>query len=445
MPYSPTSLNIAPPAGGFQQGGWYNGRQYWNGTLSDPGVIHPESNQQGAGQAVSEEVNRQTSVAAGLASNANQDYINAQRAKAAPVQPQPQRPAPVGTAGGFTGGSAGGTGAQQLTTPLVDTLNIAAKPAPAIDLPNLYKSLQAGSGISELETQLSALTKANNDAQSKINDNPWLSEATRVGRISKLATDYENRAAALKGDIAVRKADIETQLNLQTKQFDIQSNQAQQAMSQYNTLLNSGALDNASGEDVAAITRATGLSSSMIYNAINKKKVDDVKTSTVSFDDGTNQGFAVINSQTGEIISRQVVAASKPDTSNIQFDDGTNQGFATIDNRTGQVINRQSIAPSKPKAATQASKQAEEINMAKQLINTYRQTSPSEPGGRVTDESKQMFAQGQFARANFSPQDYYLKLVAEFPNSKSYIDAAFPEGIPPKKNPTSININYENP
>ena len=58
--YTPQQLGISAPSGGFQQGGWYSGRQWWGGTLSDPGVIHPQSNQQGAGQAVSKEVVQQT-------------------------------------------------------------------------------------------------------------------------------------------------------------------------------------------------------------------------------------------------------------------------------------------------------------------------------------------------------------------------------------------------
>lgn len=375
--YSPSSLNIAPPPGGFQQGGWYNGRQYWGGTLSDPGVIHPSSDQIGAGQAVSAEVNRQTSVAAGLAPDANQRYIEQERDKqeTARVLAMPQNQGASTYAQRQASGQTAVTSApsKPLVTPLVDTLNIQAKAPQGLDLPNLYKSLQAGSGITEAEGQLSALTKANNDAMSKINDNPWLSEATRVGRISKLATDYENKASAIRGDIAVKKADIETKLNLQTKQFDIESQQAQTAMSQYNTLLNSGALDNATGEDIASITRSTGLSSAMIYGAINSKKVNDIKTSTVSFDDGTNQGFAVINSQTGEIISRQIVAASKPDTSNISFDDGTNQGFATIDNRTGQVINKQNIAGSKPSTTTNgftATQQRDLVGTARSALSS---------------------------------------------------------------------------
>lgn len=74
---------VKAPSGGFQQGGWYEGRQYWNGTLSAPGVINSQSNQIGAGQAVSAEVNRATSIAAGKAPDANQRYIAEQTAKLA--------------------------------------------------------------------------------------------------------------------------------------------------------------------------------------------------------------------------------------------------------------------------------------------------------------------------------------------------------------------------
>lgn len=75
--YSPQSLGInANSTGGvFQQGAWYDGRQYWNGTLGEPGKIHPESNQQGAGKSVSKEVVSQTNPA-------NVNYIQAQQLQA---------------------------------------------------------------------------------------------------------------------------------------------------------------------------------------------------------------------------------------------------------------------------------------------------------------------------------------------------------------------------
>lgn len=47
-------------------GGWYDGQQYWGGTLSQRGVINSLSNQQGAGQRVSDEVNAASAAAQGV-------------------------------------------------------------------------------------------------------------------------------------------------------------------------------------------------------------------------------------------------------------------------------------------------------------------------------------------------------------------------------------------
>lgn len=186
---------------------------------------------------------------------------------------------------------------------------------PTIDLPKLYEGLYASSGVTDIERQLSDKTNQYNAAVSGIKDNPYLSEGTMTGRISKLTDRFSADSANIKNDIAMRKADIETKLNLETKQFDINSQQAQQAFSQFQSLLSAGALDNASGQDIANLTRSTGLSSSMIQSAIGVSKAKNapkVNTQVISFDDGDNAGYAVINSDTGAIINKQIVAASKP-------------------------------------------------------------------------------------------------------------------------------------
>jgi len=186
---------------------------------------------------------------------------------------------------------------------------------PTINLPEIYDTLQADSGITELEAKLSAQTQSFNDAQSKINDNPFLSEASRVGRVQKLQLDFNANSQGIRDDIATKKADIETKLNIQMKQFDINSDQASQALEQFQVLLGSGALNNASGEDIANITRATGLSSSMIQSAIQASQKEDVQTSVINWDDGENQGFSIINTQTGEIIKSDTIAQSEPSSS----------------------------------------------------------------------------------------------------------------------------------
>jgi len=274
-----------------QQGGWYDGQQFWGGTLSNPGQINAQSNQQGAGQYVSKEVVQQTNPN-------NWDYLQKQQ-QAMGVSPSPSNQMPSEM---IPGSSPSGAG-----------VGFSA-PAP-IDLPGLYNTLTKNAGISDLEQKMADKADAYAKQQSKINDNPYLSEATRVGRVQKLSIDYNNDIKNDQDLLAMKKADIETQLNLQSKQFDINSQVARDALERFNVLLQSGALDGASGADIANITTATGLSSQAIMSAVAANKKKNMQTSVVSYDDGTNQGFAVIDTQTGQIISKQVVAASKPSAS----------------------------------------------------------------------------------------------------------------------------------
>ena len=311
--YRPEQLGIKPPAGGFQQGGWYSGRQYWGGTLSDPGVIHPSSNQQGAGSAVSSEVNRQSDVAQGLKPGTIDNYLREERVKYQQANPAPartppvqtQRPAPTsfkyddtgapGSTGGNTSGWDGG---------LMPTEQL------GFDLPQIYQNLYKESGIEDLQNKLSEQEKAYIEAKGVINDNPFLSEATRVGRIAKIESLYNERTANLRGEIATKKADIETQLNLELKQMDLRSEATQRAWQQFNTLLSVGALDYASDEAIANITRQTGIPSSMIKSAIHTRTKEDVETTVVqSEDDNGVVTISVINTKTGEVISQQNLGA----------------------------------------------------------------------------------------------------------------------------------------
>lgn len=296
--YSPESLGIKPPKEGFKEGGWYSGRQYWGGTLSDPGVIHPSSNQQGAGSAVSKEVNAQSAAAQGVSAPQLESYLQQQRQVVPKTNVFGQ---PVGAGAGGVG-----TGGASMPSATGGVNGGAVATQPTLNLPELYNTLYSSSGISALEADLSAKEKQMIEAKGKINDNPFLSEATRMGRVAKLEQLYNERTQSLRNDIATKKADIETKLNLETKQFDINSQAAQQSLSQFNTLLSMGALDNASGEDIANITRSTGLSSNVIQSAINAKKAKDVDTQVItSTNDAGVVTAVVINPKTGEIINKQ--------------------------------------------------------------------------------------------------------------------------------------------
>lgn len=283
-----------------QENAWYDGQNFSGGQLGAPGV--KISSGVGQGQTVSADVISQTNPA-------NVAYVNQQRQQSglAPVPAQ----APVTSQ----------TVSSAASSASPDGMGAGIMAPETINLPKLYESLYQGSGIRDVEAGLTDKTNQFNAQVAKIKDNPYLSEANMTGRISKLSDKFNADKTLAQNDIAMKKADIETQLNLQTKQFDINSQQAQQAFQQFQSLLSSGALDNASGTDIANITRATGLSSSMIQSAIGVNKAKNapkVNTSVLQTDDGTNRYAVVINSDTGEVINKQNIGASTPTAAEVK-------------------------------------------------------------------------------------------------------------------------------
>lgn len=148
---------------------------------------------------------------------------------------------------------------------------------PPIDLTNIYDNLSNEQGINDLQAQLNAQTQSFNQALSKINDNPYLSEANRVGRAQKLTIDYNNSIKNLQDQIALRTANVETKLGLASKQYDMQTTSQQNAFAQFNSLLSSGALSGASAQTIASLARSTGISVDVITSAINAAKNKDVQ------------------------------------------------------------------------------------------------------------------------------------------------------------------------
>lgn len=337
-----------------QQGGWYDGQQYWGGSLSQKNQINPQSNQPGAGQMVSPEVNRQSAAAQGVSEAQFTSYLNTPNKT--PSTPTTAKKTPVtGTPQSASGTEGMGMGTVPSTQP---TLN----------LPSLYQTMYASSGISDIEKKLSDKQMEYNAAVSKIRDNPYLSEATLTGRLKKLSDAFDADASALQRDIATKKADIETKLNLETKQFDINSTVAKQALDQFNTLLSMGALTNASGEDIANLTRSTGLSSSAIQSAIDASNKKDVKTSVSTFTDDNGVVTAVVmNAETGDVISKTSL---------------------------GSIGNAEKATTAK---ATEADSQAAVGN----IISSY-----------ISNEQYQ---------AQISPEDLYRQLLLKYPLAAGYI------------------------
>lgn len=199
----------------------------------------------------------------------------------------------------YGGGVGGGT------LPTTGTLK-------APDLTSMYTDLSNQNGISTLEQQIANKQAAYTAQQAKINDNPFLSEASRVGRNQRLTSDFNANIANDQTALAQKKADVNTQLGLATQQFSLDSQAVQQGLNQFNSLLNAGALNNASPATISTISQQTGLSADMIQSAVNAKTAaDQPKPQIIPYDDGTNQGYVVVNPTTGQIINKQVIGTSK--------------------------------------------------------------------------------------------------------------------------------------
>jgi hypothetical protein len=306
VPAGATSNAALPtaPSGGFQQGGWYNGRQYWNGTFSQPGQIHPESNQQGAGSMVSPEVLAATSVAAGKAPGANQAYINSQYSN------------PSGGAGSTTPSSGAGSG----TTGLGSMGSVGVKSS--LNLMDEQKKLYDASGITQLQATIAGIQAVidNNKAEAdkrraEVNENPFLSESSRVGRIRKIDEmlndtnqTEEAKLANYQASITAKQNEINEKLGLQVKQFDIDKATRAENLDLFNSLLSSGALNSASAQDLGNLSAQTGLPISFITSAIQKATKAEVQIEK-QVDDNGNVTILTIDKDTGNILNQ--VSAGK--------------------------------------------------------------------------------------------------------------------------------------
>jgi hypothetical protein len=176
---------------------------------------------------------------------------------------------------------------------------------PTIDLTSIYDNLTNKAGINDLQNQLVQREQAYNLAVSKINDNPYLSEATRVGRIQKLTTDYQNSVKPLQAQIEMATSDVKNRLGMATQQYEYGVQARETALNQFNSLLSSGALVGADASTIAQLAASTGISSSIIQSAITASGKKDVNIQVIkSEDDNGNVVVSVINTDTGDVIKQ---------------------------------------------------------------------------------------------------------------------------------------------
>lgn len=309
-------LGIKAPAGGFQEGGWYPGASGGSfnydaasGTFGDTNQIWSKA-LGGAGQQVSPEVRAQSATAQGVTPTQLDNWLFGIKSNA-------------GAGGGLAGG-AGGAGDSEASG--ASGIGASIGQNGPINLQNIYDEAYKGAGITQLQdqynvlqTELDTKKQALADAKANINENPFYTEANRTGRIAKLEADAQNdmnviigKQQALQNQIVSAKADVDTKLNIATKQFDINSAATTQALNQFNTLLSAGALDNASSADLAQFAVATGIPTSMINSAVKLSQQKNTETQMIqTTDDYGNVRVSLVQIKDGqmEVVSQKNLGA----------------------------------------------------------------------------------------------------------------------------------------
>lgn len=286
--YTPQEVGVTAPAGGFQTGGWYNGRQYWNGTLSDPGVIHPASNQQGAGQTVSAEVNSQSAAAQGVSNEQFNNYLQ---------QEWQNNPAGSSAAGSPSAGANGFSGASMFSG------------QPAVpNLSEIYNSLFNTPEFQAKKDEVTKVETARDEAISEIQNNPWFSQATRGGKIAGINSDAERKLTRINGELTRMSTDAQVKYNIQVNQYTMNREAYNDQLNLFTSLLNAGAFTNASEQDKAQWSLATGIPTSMMDSILQTQKSKDLTLQT--FDDGINT-YVIALDPSGTVVNRTILGQSK--------------------------------------------------------------------------------------------------------------------------------------
>lgn len=210
-------------------------------------------------------------------------------------------------------GSTGSTGNQTVSLP----------ERPTIDLKSTYSDLYSSLGIADYKTQIEekqqeilALRSQTDDAIALINENPWASSANRTGRIAKLEADYENKATLINAETALIQnqyesamSELNTQMNLTTQQYGYDVANFDANLTQLNSLLDMGALDNASLSSLETIAAQTGMTSDMITSMISASKQSKVNPTLIqNTDDYGNVTLTLVDANTGNLINQQTLS-----------------------------------------------------------------------------------------------------------------------------------------
>lgn len=201
-------------------------------------------------------------------------------------------------------------------------------PISGIDLNSYYDKYFNTPEAQVKKDELAKQEKARDEAITGVQDNPWYSQSTRGGKIAAITSDSERNLARVNNELNRLQSDAQIQYNIQLQQYDINRQAYQDSLNLFSSLVQSGALTNASGEDVARLSVQTGIPTSMINSIVETSKVKSLSLQTL--DDGNNQ-YVVAIDPNGNVVNKTFLGASKSSSTTDPFSYLTGGGDSTSD------------------------------------------------------------------------------------------------------------------
>lgn len=216
---------------------------------------------------------------------------------------------------------------------------------PTLDVNQLYtdsisspEMKQTELDLQNVQSEITARQTAYAQAEAEVNDNPWYSEATRVGKLSKLEQKYNrdlqnlvSQQSIYENKILGYKADATTKVNMALKQYDINNAEYQNRLNEFNVLLQTGAIQNLGDSSLASLSQSTGFSMETLKSIQGKMNEKEVKPQLVSNEDANgNVTLTVVDLNTGKVISNQSlgnVGSGKSGGNDSVYTDSQLRGF----------------------------------------------------------------------------------------------------------------------
>lgn len=182
---------------------------------------------------------------------------------------------------------------------------------------NTPEILAANAAMDANNAKITERQKAAADAQAVINDNPFFSEATRVGKSQQLTQQsnadigvLQNETSLAQGKVDRLKADAAIKVNAAQGQYNINRQEYQDSLNNFNNLLSNGALDGASGTDIANLAQQTGIPTSMIESMVQTSRNKNNPSSLVQSTDNDGNLTLLQVDSTGKVINTTVIAGA---------------------------------------------------------------------------------------------------------------------------------------